>query len=188
MSEAGDILRRIVLLLDEAGIPHMIAGSFASTYHGIPRTTQDIDLVIDPTGRSLMAFVASLPHTQYYVSEDAARDALLRRSQFNVVDMATGWKVDLIVRKARPFSVEELRRRMPARMLDVDVFVATPEDTILTKLEWARMSGSERQLRDVSGILDVKQGAVDRAYIEQWAVQLGVLDLWRRVSVPAAGP
>jgi hypothetical protein len=184
VSDAGDCLGRIVSLLDGAGVPHMVAGSFASTFHGTPRTTQDIDLVVDPTVRSLNAFVASLPQKDYYVSDDAVRDALMRRSQFNVIDMATGWKADIIVRKARPFSVEEFRRRMPARMLDVDVFVTTPEDTILSKIEWSAMSGSERQLRDVAGILEVKQGDVDRAYIERWAVELGVLDLWRRVSEP----
>jgi hypothetical protein len=175
----------MVDLLDKVGIPYMIAGSFASTFHGTPRTTQDIDLVVDPTMQSLGAFLANLPQKDYYVSEEAARDAFRRRSQFNIIDMVTGWKVDLIIRKARPFSVEELRRRTPVRMLDVDVFIATPEDTILTKLEWSAMSGSERQLRDVAGIIEVKQGDVDRAYIERWAAELGVLDLWRRLSEQA---
>ena len=143
MSDGGDFLRRLVALLDGAQIPHMVAGSFASTLHGTPRSTQDIGLVIDPSGQTLLTFVAGLPSSEYYASDDAARDALRRRSQFNVIDMATGWKADLIVRKARPYSVEEFRRRKSERILGVDVFVATPEDTILTKLEWAAMSGSE---------------------------------------------
>lgn len=88
----------------------------------------------------------------------------------------------------RPYSVEEFRRRKPERILGVDVFVATPEDTVLTKLEWAAMSGSERQLRDVTGILDVKREDLDRAYIERWAQELDVLDAWRRLNRPADGP
>ncbi len=108
---------------------------------------------------------------------------------FNVVDMTSGWKVDLIVRKARPFSVEEFRRRTPASVLGTAVFVATPEDTILSKLEWASMSGSERQLRDVSGVVEVRRGALDVAYIERWAKDLGLLDLWRKVRDAAgSGP
>jgi hypothetical protein len=184
VSDGGDFLRRLVTLLDRAPIPHMVAGSFASTLHGTPRSTQDIDLVIDPSGQALVAFVAGLPQSEYYASADAAQEALRRRSQFNVIDMATGWKADLIVRKTRPYSVEEFRRRKPARILGVDVFVATPEDTILTKLEWAAMSGSERQLRDVTGILDVKRDELDRAYIERWAQELGVLDAWIRLNRP----
>jgi len=183
MSEVTDVLRRIIALLDGAGIPHMVAGSFASALYGTSRSTQDIDLVIDPAPRSLDDFVASLPESDYYVSKEAAQDALQRRALFNVVDMATGWKIDLIIRKARPFSLEEFRRRSPARLFDVDIFVASLEDTILTKLEWSAMSGSERQLRDVRGMLDVSGSSVDLEYVERWAAELGVLDLWRQVSL-----
>jgi hypothetical protein len=181
VSDAGDFLARIVGALNEAGIPHMVAGSVASTHHGVPRTTQDIDLVIEATGATLKAFIAGLSPVAYYVSEEAALDALRLQGMFNVIDMATGWKVDLIIRKRRPFSVEEFRRRAPARLLGADVFVATPEDTILTKLEWASMSGSERQLRDVAGVVEVKRGALDVDYIERWAVELGVVELWRKI-------
>jgi hypothetical protein len=188
MSDGGAFLARIVAALNDAGIPHMVAGSFASTHHGVPRTTQDIDLVIEPTDAALRALVAGLSPQAYYVSEEAALDALRRRSMFNVIDLATGWKVDLIVRKARPFSVEEFRRRTAARLLGTDVFIATPEDTILTKLEWASMSGSERQLRDVAGVVEVKGGELDIEYIERWAAELGVVELWRRVMAPPAHP
>ena len=112
----GDLLGRIVAQLDSAAIPHMVAGSFASTYHGVPRATQDIDIVIEPTPSTLDAFLDSLPETDYYFDRVAARDALHTRSQFNVIDLATGWKVDLVIRKTRPFSVEEFGRRMPAEL------------------------------------------------------------------------
>jgi hypothetical protein len=161
----------------------MVAGSFASTVHGAPRTTQDIDLVIEPSATSLAVFLAALPHSAYYVSDEAARDALARRGMFNVIDLATGWKADLIIRKARPFSIEEFGRRKPARMLGVDVFVASAEDTILTKLEWSQLSGgSERQLADARGVLQVAGNALDRDYVERWARALGVEELWRRLS------
>jgi hypothetical protein len=160
----------------------MIAGSFASTYHGVPRSTQDIDIVIDPTRTGMSAFVASLPEDDYYVDAEAARDALARRSQVNVIDMATGWKIDLIIRKDRPFSVEEFRRREAVDLFGTRVFVATAEDSILAKLEWAKLGDSERQLRDVLGILSVRGASLERGYIEQWAGALGVLEQWRRLD------
>lgn len=178
----GDLLRRLVERLDAAGIHHMVAGSFASTYHGQPRSTQDVDVVIDPTPSTLDAFLGSLPEDDYYADADTARDAFRRRSQFNLVDMATGWKVDLIVRKARPFSIEEFRRRQPAELFGARVYLATAEDSILAKLEWAKQSDSERQLRDVAGILSVRAASLDVPYIEHWAVELGVVEQWQRVA------
>jgi hypothetical protein len=181
---AAEFLFRLATMLDAAGIPHMLAGSFASAYHGTPRATQDIDLVIDPTPKALDAFVARVSDAGYYVDADRARAALEQRRQFNVVDAASGWKADLVVRKGRPFSREEFARRAPATVLGVDVFVASAEDTILAKLEWAARTDSERQLTDVAGILSVKGGSLDRAYIERWAQDLGVLGLWRRLAGP----
>jgi hypothetical protein len=179
---AGAFLARLIEFLDTAGIPYMIAGSIASAYHGTPRATQDVDIVIDPLSDSLAAFLDRVTAAGLYVPEGIAREALGRHGQFNVVDPQTGWKADLIVRKERPFSREEFQRRVPARVLGLDVFIASPEDTILSKLEWAMLSGSERQIEDVSGILGVKRGALDTAYIERWAEELGIDELWRRVA------
>jgi hypothetical protein len=178
---ATDLLGRIAGHLATAGIPFMVVGSFASTYHGRPRTTQDLDVVIDPTPHALRAFIARLPEDEYYVSEEAAVDALARRGMFNVIDLATAWKVDLIVRKERAFSDEEFRRRIRARLLDHEVSVATAEDTVLAKLEWAALGESERQLRDVEDIVEVKGGALDDEYIGRWAGLLGVADAWQRI-------
>jgi hypothetical protein len=110
--ETHSVLSRIVELLNRASVPFMVAGSFASTYHGIPRTTNDIDIVIAPTEEALALFLRELPEQDYYVSQDAAFDALRRRTMFNVIDMETGWKVDMIVQKGRPFSQEEFHRRI----------------------------------------------------------------------------
>src|SRR4051794_36573471 len=104
---AGAFLNRLTAKLAAAGIPSMVVGSFASSFHGVPRSSQDLDLVIDPEPASLRRFIADLPPADYYADADAALDALQHRGQFNVIDMATAWKADLIVRKARPFSVEE---------------------------------------------------------------------------------
>jgi hypothetical protein len=179
-------LGRVVALLDGAGIPHMLTGSFASTFHGPPRSTRDIDLVVDPEKESLERFLSSIAPDLYYVSAPAAREALARRGQFNLIDLETGWKVDLIVRKDRDYSREEFARRQRALVGSVAVFVTTAEDTVLSKLEWAKKGESERQLRDVAGVLASKGGDLDFAYLECWVSRLSLLELWERVQRLAA--
>ena len=88
----------------------MVVGSFASSFHGVPRSSRDLDVVIDPDPTSLQRLLADLPAVEYYVDPETALDALKRRSQFNVIDIGTAWKADLIIRRARPFSIEEMRR------------------------------------------------------------------------------
>ena len=180
MTELQGLLERLVRILDGAGVPFMIAGSFASAAHGLPRTTQDVDVVIDPPSpEALDALVRSLPPDDYYVDSDTAHDALRRRSMFNVVDRVSGWKVDFIIRKSREFSHGEFARRMQVVMLDVPVFVASPEDTVVAKLEWSKqMGGSERQRRDVAGVIASVGDQLDREYIERWVHELDVADEW----------
>jgi hypothetical protein len=178
----GEFLARLTGKLSRARIPHMVVGSFASSFHGIPRSSQDLDLVIDPDAASLQRFLADLPAAEYYEDTGAAVDALHRRGQFNIIDMATAWKADLIVRKARPFSVEEMRRRTDGDLLGARVSVASPEDTIISKLEWAKLGGgSDLQLRDAAGILELRGADLDLAYIERWVADLDLEDVWRRV-------
>jgi hypothetical protein len=180
MSDEPDaLLRAIVTTFQAIGIPYMVVGSFASTFHGEPRTTRDVDLVIDPSATQLDELLAALDPELYYVDPDVARDALRRRVMFNVIEMATAWKLDLIIRKARPFSIEELRRRETVTMLGTEVATATAEDTILAKLEWAKAGWSQRQLDDVAGILRVRGGSLDLAYLERWVGELGLDEQWR---------
>jgi hypothetical protein len=113
---------------------------------------------------------------------DVACEELRRRGQFNVIDGSTAWKVDIIFRKTRPFSKNELARRTPATVLGVNVFVATAEDTILAKLEWAKLGESERQLRDVRALLDATTDSLDREYVLEWLDDLGIRELWERVQ------
>ena len=183
--EVSDLLGRVAQLLEAAGIPFMVAGSFASTAHGLPRSTQDLDLVIDPpSAAALEALLSSIPADQYYFDADAARDALRRRSMFNVIDLGSGWKVDLILRKNRAFSRNEFARRMSMTVLGVPVFVASPEDTIVAKLEWSKLAGgSQRQRRDVAGIVVTIGAALDRPYLDRWVRDLDLADEWEAATM-----
>ena len=172
----ADLLALVIPQLDGAGIPYMVTGSLASSYHGEPRATRDLDLVIDPSPATLERLVDSLVASGFYVDRDVARNALAERSQFNAIGPSAE-KVDFVIRKERPFSVEELGRREPADLLGTPGFVTSAEDLVLAKLEWAADSDSDRQRRDVVGILAAAED-LDAAYIERWAPALGVQEAW----------
>lgn len=176
---AATFLHRLVDVLEAVGIPYMVTGSFASTFHGMVRATQDVDVVVVLDSPGVRRLVAELPEDRWYVSKEAALDAVRRGSQFNVLDLDTGWKADLIVRKARPFSREEFDRRERTELLGVTTWVATAEDTIVAKLEWrAKIGGSERQLADIVGILRAAGERLDHPYIERWVSALGLTEGW----------
>jgi hypothetical protein len=183
----SDVFLRITTALDQAGIAYMLSGSFASAYYGTPRSTRDIDLVIEATPAQLRALVQSLPGERYYVDLDAALQAQKRQSLFNVIDLATGWKVDLIIRKSRAFSAEEFRRRRPADLHGLTMFVATVEDVILSKLEWSKLSQSQRHIQDVAAILRTRWETLDQTYLEKWVSELALEKQWNEAQL-AAGP
>ena len=173
------IFKRITAALDQAGIVYMLSGSFASAYYGAPRSTQDVDLVVEATPAQLRAFVQSLSLDDYYVDLDAALEAHRRQSLFNVIDLTTGWKIDLIIRKTRAFSQEEFRRRQLVKLQGLALFVASAEDVIIAKLEWSKLAQSHRQIEDVAGILRVRWGSLDHPYLEKWVRELALKAEWK---------
>ena len=177
----AELLADVIPRLEVAQIPYMVTGSVASTYHGEPRATRDLDVVIDPLPETLARFVEDLVADGYYVDRDAASDALRERTQFNAIGTGA-MKVDFIIRKDRPFSREEFVRRRPADLLGTAAFVASVEDMIIAKLEWSLPFDSERQVRDVAAMLAVSGDTIDRAYIDGWVRALGLSDAWRRAT------
>ena len=184
-------LTPVVELLDRLGVRYHIGGSVASSTYGAPRATMDVDLVaaLQPEHASTLARALQ---TTYYVDEDAVREAIARRGSFNVIHLETMIKVDVFVPATRAFDRQEMDRARP-QTLDLapgarTFSVKSPEDLILRKLEWYRAGGevSERQWGDVQGVLKVQGPALDRAYLCEWAQQLGVADLLERALQDAA--
>jgi hypothetical protein len=174
-----EVFQRITTALDRAGIAYMLTGSFASAHYGAPRSTQDIDLVVEANASQLRAFVQGLPENEYYADLDAALEALRRESLFNVIDLITGWKIDLIFRKSRPFSREEFGRRQLVSFQGLRLFVASAEDVVIAKLEWAQLAQSHRQIEDAASVLKLRSGALDAPYLEKWISELGLTEQWR---------
>lgn len=171
-----DVLEIVLTKLEECNIPYMITGSFASNVHGVPRATQDADVVIE-TDRARMKQLIFKLGGEFYADVDAAEEALEKEGLFNVVHSATGFKVDLIIRKARLFSQTEFSRRQQTNLLGANRWVASAEDVILAKLEWAKAGQSERQYQDAVNIARVRGRELDKNYLEKWAQDLEIGDL-----------
>jgi hypothetical protein len=137
--------------------------------------------VIAPTQAQLVALIRQFPRDRYYADEQQALSALANKTQFNVIDLATSWKTDFIIAKDSEYARTALSRRVPVDIAGIRVCVASPEDVILAKLQWAKLANSERQLQDAAGIVRTQHSKLDVAYIERWTSVLGVQQEWQKV-------
>lgn len=176
----------VIAALDELGIAYYIGGSLASSLHGIPHSTMGVDLVAMLQLDQVGVLVGKL-RDQYYVDEQAVREAIQRRSSFNLIHFDTSLKVDVFILKPRDYDREASQRRTHGEGSEGPLTWATPEDTVLAKLEWYRLGGetSERQWLDVLGVLKVQAEALDLAYLRRWVPELSVADLLQRALLDA---
>ena len=176
---------QVIDALEQVGAAYVIGGSLASTIHGVVRTTLDTDIVAELSLQQAQPFADLLAGT-FYLDIDTIRHAIRQHSSFNVIHLATMFKVDhFFISKGRPFDRQQLARRQ-RWIADPGsgrtIYVTTPEDTVLTKLAWYRLGGemSDRQWRDILGVLAVQGDRLDLAYMRQWAATLDVSDLLER--------
>ena len=173
-----DLLELVAGVLDDVGVPYMLTGSLAGSYHGAPRSTQDIDLVVEASIALLLEVAVGLRAAGLYVSDNAIQEAHASRGMFNAIDSTSGWKIDFIVRKDRPFSRAEFESRRAIEFLGLNLSIALAEDLIVAKLEWARLGNSERQLRDVAEIISVQGTRLNVERIEEWTAKLDLETEW----------
>jgi hypothetical protein len=184
MNELISTLLLVTGTLEQLSIPYFVGGSIASTSYGVVRTTLDADLVAKLSVQHVNPLIQELGPV-FYADGGMIRDAILQQSSFNLIHLNTLFKIDVFIPKSRPFEKQQFKRR---RLLAVDesgqhkVYVASPEDTILSKLEWYRLGNeiSDRQWQDVLGVLKVQAEHLDRPYLEQWAANLSLTDLLKK--------
>lgn len=181
MKSQAEFLKDIVTSLEQAEIPYMVSGSISSTFYGRPRSTQDVDIVIEASIQKLQALVTDLKNKNYYADDVAAMEAIAHTRLFNVFDASSAYKADLIIRKDRPYSIEEFKRRKSVDLLGLPVYLVAPEDAILSKLEWAKIGHSERQFADALGVAIVQGQRLDWEYMQEWAKKLDLDEHFRRL-------
>jgi len=183
-AEQMDALLAVAAAIERLDVPFFVAGSFASNAYGFYRATADADVIADLKVRHIEPLVESLSG-RFYIAAEAVRQAVMNRSSFNVIEFNTSMKVDVFAMKWALFSLEEMQRRL-RRSLTPDgsheTWLATPEDTILSKLDWYRLGGgvSDRQWNDVLGVMKVQAENLDLAYLRRWADELRLRDLLDR--------
>jgi hypothetical protein len=178
-----ELLARVVAALDAQEVPYMATGSIVSSLQGEPRATHDVDLVVAMPPQSVGPIVRTFAPPEYYLDEQAVRNALARRDMFNLLQVTTGDKVDFWVLTDEPYDRSRFARRRSVDALNMRLFVSAPEDTILQKLKWAELSGgSEKHFTDALRVYELQRPNLDLAYINTWAQRLGVDAEWRRIQ------
>ncbi len=185
-AEHVQAIKYVVSVLDDLNIRYAIGGSYASSTHGAARYTQDADIAVESFRGKERLFALRFPADEYYADEQMIRDAVFRRSSFNILHLPTSFKIDIFIQKDRAFDREFLARRVKATVFgetEGEFGVITPEDTVLLKLERFRIGGevSDKQWADILGVLKTQGATIDAAYLDKWAAEIGVKDLLDRV-------
>lgn len=184
-NEPVEVTLKVTEVFEKLGVPYLIGGSLASTLYGMVRTTQDSDIVAEMRIEHLQPFVAAL-QDEFYVDDEIIAESIQRHSSFNIIHRETMFKVDVFIPRPHPFLQSQLARAQRQTFTfetEVSAKFASPEDTILSKLEWYRLGGevSDRQWRDVLGVLKTRAGELDLDYLWKWAGELKIGDLLERI-------
>lgn len=171
--EQNDVLKDCAGRLERLGIEYMLTGSMAMVHYAIPRTTADIDIVLEISSDDVNGFIKAF-EPDYYVPHGRIRDAISRNHMFNILNQKTIIKIDCVIRKKDAFQEEAFSRRRRVNYAGFEVWIISKEDLILSKLNWAKKTRSEMQMRDVGNLI---RNPFDENYVEIWAKKLGVEDL-----------
>jgi hypothetical protein len=181
-----ELLKHVANTLTAAGIEYMVTGSVASSLHGEPRSTHDIDLVVGMPVEAVKKLMLAFAPPDFYLSESAMMDALRDKSMFNLLSLKDGEKVDFWILTDEPFDRSRFARKRVELVLGMSLSISTPEDTILAKLRWAKLSGgSEKQWNDALRVFELQGRTLDLDYLTHWAKQLDVEDDWRQLQSAA---
>jgi hypothetical protein len=180
--EQLEFLQLAATELESLGIPWMLVGSYATSAFGEARFTQDIDIVVDLQPEHVQPLCGAFSGDEFYVSEAAATEAIRSRKQFNVIHPESGNKIDFMIPRRDEWGRNQINRRK-AVVIDkgVHVWIASPEDVIISKMRYYQEGGSDKHLRDSAGVLVVQGDRIDRSYIEHWAQHFGLIEIWNAI-------
>ena len=181
--EPYDLLKHLVSVLESLGIKYLVTGSIASIFYGEPRFTNDIDVVAKLREEDIQKLLSFFPEEKFYLSENAIRQAIYHHGQFNIIHPDSGLKIDVIIPQEDAFNqsrFQRIKRIQAAENVKADF--AAPEDVIIMKMKYYQEGKSEKHLRDITGMLKISGELIDFKYIENWANQLGLLEIWQAIK------
>ena len=178
-----ELLKRAVGFFETAGVEWMLTGSLVSSLQGEPRTTHDIDIVVELKTNDVERLLSEFSDERFYVQEETVRKAIAERSMFNLLDIKEGDKIDFWMLTDDSFDTSRFARRRIEDFEGLRIPVSAPEDTILAKLRWAKLSGgSEKQFTDALRVYELQYGVLNQKYLKQWAVTLGVVEAFEKLT------
>ncbi len=179
-----ELLKNIARILDELKIPYAITGGFAVSVWGRIRSTLDIDIIVEMSDKNIKPLVTKVRKLaeNAYADEDAVRDALLHKSEFNFIDPDSGMKVDFFVQADNPYNRLKIKRRVLRDVYGAKIYFVSPEDLILSKLLWSKDSSSWKQREDIKAVLEKQKGKLDLDYLNSWTKKQGTTEIFKDLS------
>lgn len=177
------LLKKVLAVLKKNHIDYMVTGSIVSSLQGEPRTTHDVDIVINIQVGSIQNLSDAFLPPGFYISKESILEAIVSKTMFNLIDTTEGDKIDFWILTEDPFDKSRFARKQEENVYGFNMKVSSPEDTILAKLKWAKLSGgSEKQFVDALRVYEVQFGNLDIKYIDEWADKLNVTEIWKRLQ------
>ncbi len=166
-----DLLKRVTESLEKKNIPYMLSGSIALNAYSVPRMTLDIDIVIELHEKQLDTFFEIFTD-DFYIDHNTVKEELRQHGMFNVIDFKSGFKVDFIIKKESDFRLNEFSRRRREPIADFEVWMVSPEDLIISKIDWIQELKSDKQIADIENLLAIP--GLDMSYIRFWCRRLNL--------------
>lgn len=180
-----EITKTVIEKLGNINLSYMITGAFACNYYGQPRLTHDLDLIVVISPADIPKIV-TLFKQDFYIDEEIIKEALLHKTMFNLVHYATGFKIDFWILKEDTFSHTEFQRRKKVKLFNKETYLATAEDTILSKLQWYKISESEKHFSDALKVYEIQKNILDINYVQTWADKLSLREIFNRLMKGSA--
>ena len=181
MSQELEILKEVGRRLADAKIAYMVTGSVAANFYAVPRMTRDIDIVIEVFQEHLRKLM-NLFKDDFYIDQESVAEAIDQRGLFNIIHNEHVFKVDFIIRKDMPYRKLEFERKRSIDLEGQKIWVVSPEDLVLSKLDWAKDSLSDMQLKDVKNLLGTVRD-LDLAYLDKWTQELGLNAIFQKAKL-----
>lgn len=181
--EQQELLLRTAEILEILKIPYMVTGSLAVNFYGVPRTTHDIDLVVQIRSSDANRLAQQFP-VDFYADPEMIRQAVEHQFMFNIIDPASGLKIDFWILKRDAYDIERFRRRCEQVIFGRTIWMPSPEDVILSKLTWYKEAQTDKHLNDARGVWELQKETLDRTYLRLWAGKLSVGDWLEQLDKP----